>query len=215
MKKRIFALACALILVFGMNVTAFAANSPSADVIADASQLMESSATSTRATTATRADGTAVGVNVDKVASVDIVIGAKTEAAAKVGTNAQVVSVVDVTVDGGGEATITLTNPAIKAGQTIKILHKKADGTWETITPSSVVDGAVTFTMTDYSPVAIVVEADSAAASTATAASAAPAATSTAAATAPKTGDMSMMVSAMAVICLAGVVIFGKKAKLN
>lgn len=210
MKKKIFALACALILVFGMSVTVFAANSPSAgDVSSQYTQ--ETLDSYAKATSVTSEVGATVGSTTPAIAA-----SAVSQAKSTVGANATVVSVVDLIVPvGTGEATFTLTGVAVKAGQKVTILHYiESTGVWETISDVTVADGSVTFTMgkNGYSPVAIVVEAETTDA--ADAAPAAPAATKTAA-TAPKTGDMSMMVSVMAAICLAGVVIFGKKAKLN
>lgn len=213
MKKRIFALACTLILVFGMSVTVFAANSPSAgDVSSQYTQ--ETLDSYAKAASVTSEVGATVGSTTPAIAA-----SAVSQAKSTVSASASVVSVVDLIVPAGtGEATFTLTGVSVKAGQKVTILHYiESTGTWETISDVTVADGSVTFTMgkNGYSPVAIVVEAETAAAAPAApAASATPAATNTAA-TAPKTGDMSMMVSVMAVICLAGVVIFGKKAKLN
>ena len=78
------------------------------------------------------------------------------------------------------------------AGQNVSIIHQKADGSFETIKPSKVVDGEVTFELSSFSPVAVVINA-----------------------TAPKTGEIVMGVAILAMIGLAGVTVFGKKAKLN
>ena len=48
--------------------------------------------------------------------------------------------------------------PAVNPGQNIGIMHKKADGTWESIRVVKVENGKVTGTFTSLSPVAIVVK---------------------------------------------------------
>jgi hypothetical protein len=54
-----------------------------------------------------------------------------------------------------GKAEVTFQVADVKFGDNIKVLHLKKDGTWETIDPSSVKDGEVTASFTEFSPVVI------------------------------------------------------------
>lgn len=203
MKKRILALLCATVLTCSMSMTAFAANSVTTGSVttgsaveaadpglAIGSQQLNSNtiaefATTTTVTSTVNATITAV--------STDTAKAAVAQAKSVVGDNAFVASVVELNVPAGtGEASFTLGCPNVWAGQSVTILHQKADGSWESIKPTSVANGSVTFTLTSYSPVAIVINA-----------------------TAAKTGDMVMVIAMMAVVCLAGFAVFSKKAKLN
>lgn len=77
-------------------------------------------------------------------------------------SGAFIASIVDLSVPAGtGTATFTLTCPNVWKGQNVTILHQKSDGTYETIKPSNVADNSVTFTMTSYSPIAIVIDTTS------------------------------------------------------
>ncbi|MDE7435747.1 MAG: LPXTG cell wall anchor domain-containing protein [Lachnospiraceae bacterium] len=51
--------------------------------------------------------------------------------------------------------TVTFLVEGVKAGHDISVIHKKADGTWETLTGTAG-DGTVTATFTSFSPIAIV-----------------------------------------------------------
>ena len=95
--------------------------------------------------------------------------------------------------------TITFEVAGVKAGENVLVLHKAGDA-WETITPDKVENNSVTATFTSLSPVAILVNNTSTAATSATS---------------PKTGiDMSMAaVEVMAVAFVGLAVVAGKKSK--
>lgn len=203
MKRRILALVSAMTLVFAMSLTASAAGSVQTENVAktetakpeaadpalststqniSAATIEEFAKTTTVTTDVAGATITAVSVETAKAAVA--------QAKAVVGQNAFLAAVVELNVPAGtGAASFTLGCPNVWAGQNVTILHQKADGTWETIKPTNVANGSVTFTLTSYSPVAIVIDAAS-----------------------PKTGDMVMTVICLAVVCLAGAAVFGKKA---
>lgn len=66
----------------------------------------------------------------------------------------------DVNLEGSGVSadnpiTVTFLVEGAKAGHDISVIHKKADGTWETLTGTAG-DGTVTATFTSFSPIAIV-----------------------------------------------------------
>lgn len=193
MKKKIFALALALTLSFAMSITASAAGSVTTNSAAEAAKLATTTQQFTDATIAEFATTTTIKSDVNATvgaASTATAKAAIAQAKAVVGDNAFVASIVEVNVPAGTQkATITLGCPNVWAGQSVSILHQKADGTWETIKPDSVANNSVTFTMTSFSPVAIVIDA-----------------------AAPKTGDAGMMVSVMAILCLAAAVVCSKKA---
>lgn len=202
MKKRILALVSATILVFAMNMSVMAAGSPNAS--ATAGQVVQNvqkvemstgtqvitNGTIEKFATETTVETTVAGATVS-AASVDTAKAAIAQANNLYGASSFVASIVELNVPAGtGAATFTLKCPNVWAGQTVKILHQLSNGTWEVITPSAVGNNYVTFTMTSYSPVAIVIDAG---------------------ATAPQTADVAMLVAAMAVLFLAGAYATSKK----
>lgn len=200
MKKRVFALVSVLVLTFGMTVSVFASEtkSPTAEntttvpaaTSADGSftdELLSAYANSTTVST------TVAGASVGKV-STSVAASAAARAKAVAGSGAVIATIVDLQVPAGtGSASFTLNCPNVQAGMKIIILHQLSDGTWETINPSAVENGKVSFTMTSYSPVAVVIQ-------------------NSAQGTAPKTGDIVMAVAFIAAVCLIGTVVFSKKA---
>lgn len=199
MKRRFLALVSALVLTGAMSMTAAAAGSVTTSSAAS-SVSAESLATSTQQftenTIAEFAATTTVSSSVSAtvaVVSTETAADAIAQAKEVVGDNAFVATVVDLQVPAGtGAAEFTLGCPNVWAGQSVTILHQKADGSWESIKPSKVANGSVTFTLTSYSPVAVVINA-----------------------AAPKTGDMATATAAVSAVCLAGAAVFGKKAKKN
>lgn len=200
MKKRVFALVSALILTFGMTVSVFASETQSptasntttvpAATSADATfsdDLLNAYANSTSITSPT------VKASWKKV-STSVAASAAARAKAVAGSGAVIATIVNLEVPAGtGAANFTLNCPNVQAGMRVIILHQLADGTWETINPSAVSNGSVSFTLTSYSPVAVVIQ-------------------NSASGTAPKTGDVVMAVAFLAAVCLIGTVVFSKKA---
>lgn len=198
MKKRVFALVCTLVLMFAMSINVFAATSATGQDVADSSSDASAtigSQTITDSTLSGYASTTKVSSNVNATigkVSMDVAKAAISQAKAVVGPNATIATIVDISVpEGTGAATFTL-SCNVAAGQNVTILHQKKDGSWEVIKPSNVSNGSVTFTLSSYSPVAVVVNG-----------------------TAPKTADMVLLVAGIAVVCLAGATVFGRKAKLS
>lgn len=201
MKKKILALACAMTLVFGMSLTVSAEESNSAGSAAEEAQEVVSVENKTGQTltgaaieefakTTTVISGVS-GASIGAVSN-DTAKAMISEANRVVGQNAFVAAVVDLQVPAGtGAATFTIGCPNVWKGQKVTIIHQKSDGTFETIAPDKVDNNAVTFTMTSYSPIALVVDA-----------------------AAPKTADAGMATAAMlSVMSLAGLAVFGKKAR--
>lgn len=200
MKKRVFALVSVLVLTFGMTVSVFASEtkSPTAEntttvpaaTSVDAEftdELLDAYFQNTSVST------TIPGVKKAKV-SPSVAASAAARAKAVAGPGAVIATIVDLQVPAGsGAGSFTIECKNIQAGMKIIILHQLSDGTWETINPSAVENGKVSFTMTSYSPVAVVIQ-------------------NSAQGTAPKTGDIVMAVAFIAAVCLIGTVVFSKKA---
>lgn len=219
MKRKFIAFACAMTLVLGMGMSVSAAESATAS--ATAGDVANSAQPSTPApaeelvsaddnvmgqviTTATLqyfAETTTVsgapGASISAVSAETaktMIAQAKTIA----GSNTFIACIVDLNVPAGtGAATFTVGCPNVGKGQNVTILHLKSDGTFENITPSAVEDGKVTFTMTSYSPIAVVIN------------TAGPGAKS------PKTGEIIVLVAAMAAVSGIGFAVCGRKAKKN
>ncbi len=224
MKKRLFALLSASLLVMSMSITALAANSPASNgaaanvvVSGDVNEttgagqsITDSSLQSFASTTAISSDvGATIGTKIEAT-QVKAIIKAANE---KV-QNAKVATIVDIVVPAGTKsAKITLSGLSdIKAGDAVTIFHYKSDGTVEAITPSKIADGSVEFTMTSFSPVAVV----KATANSAAPAASAPAASNTAVTTesSPKTADVNvMLIIALATVAMGGSVLFLKRSK--
>ncbi len=198
--KKIIALVCAGVLAASFSVSALAAHSPSPTT---------TTTTTTAVSSAVKGNSTVAAVKVydkvkvngkesDAVVSITEASSAiKAEAVAQAGAGT-VVETFDVNFSGSfSSITIAFNVKNVMAGDTIVVLHKKADGTWEKITPDAVVDGKVTATFTSLSPVAIVKVAAGAAG-----------------VTSPKTGDASMMVLAMgAMASLVGAAAAARKSR--
>lgn len=191
MKKKMVALFAAL-MVLSMTTPVFAAPSVEAENIAK--PVASASAV---------VNGQQVQLSVEKVAGqtldtvYDKVEKAVAESASKTDKHS-VVAVVDVSLPAGvkipaGGIAITFDVDGVVAGDKIYLLHGKADGTWETITPSKVADGKVTATFTSLSPVAIVKVSDVAAS--------------------PKTGVPFVVAPVAALVCVAGAVGCARKMK--
>lgn len=127
----------------------------------------------------------------------------KNDAVKKAATNnskvtATILTVVDVKADSAtknaaGNYDVTLGVSTVKEGDAIAVLHW--NGTkWETINPSKVANGSVTFEVSDLSPISIVrlaVESTTA--------------------KSPKTGETAPVAAAIVVVALLGAAVTGKK----
>lgn len=83
-------------------------------------------------------------------------------AANSLGGTIRIATMVDIHVPTGtGAATFTLGVPGLVSGQSVTVLHLRSDGVVERLPVSSVNSGSVTFTMTSYSPVAVIINESS------------------------------------------------------
>lgn len=194
MKKKIAGLLAA-VMVLAMGTTVFAAQS--AEAGAETEKAVGSVKTEATAVTP---DGKSVTVTVKAVETTSEVAAANKAAEGK-GT---VLGIVDVTADlkGAKSVDVTFSVAEVKAGDNIVVLHQKADGKWETLPIVKVEDGKVTATFTSFSPV-VVVKAKAAASN------------GTEGATSPKDGAPVSALPVLAMLCAAGVVVFGRKVKFN
>jgi len=193
MKKKLFAMVCAVTLVLGMGITASAESATAGKVVSQANNsgqvltyaAVEEFATTTTVTTSVE------GTKIEAV-SAETAVAVIAKANEVVGANTFIASIIDLQVpEGTGAATFTLHCPNVWKGQKVTILHQLKDGSFESIAPSSVENNAVTFTLTSYSPVAIVIDA-----------------------AAPRTaGASDMTVVVVAVMGIAGMLFFGRKAR--
>jgi len=181
-KKRFLSVICAMVMVLAMGISAFAAVSPDAgntgsgngstsapavvpskpaEVVVPAEKLAIGTQQLTVETINEYAETTTVTSDVEATitaVSAKTAANAITVAKTVINDNAYIATVVDLSVPAGtGAASFTLACPVLK-GQKVTILHQKSDGIWEAITPSNVANGSVTFTLTSYSPVAVVVD---------------------------------------------------------
>lgn len=119
------------------------------------------------AVSATTVQATAVAVQnaiLNNVASIASRLGNQTLANAAVNSGSQVtasiLTVVEIKAsnaskDANGNYVVTLGLPNIAAGDAVAILHYTGSA-WETIIPTSVAKGSVTFTSASLSPIAVV-----------------------------------------------------------
>lgn len=177
MKRRILALACAVTLVLGMSLTVCASDSDTAPKAAAAAQAEYSSEETVTIANATgqsfsaatilefsKTTTIASGVSGASISAVPVSTAKNMIAKANelVGSGTFIASVVELNVPAGtGTATFTINCSNVWSGQNVSILHLKSDGTYEMIKADSVANGSVTFTMTSYSPIAIVIDTSS------------------------------------------------------
>lgn len=194
MKKKLAALLAA-VMVLATGITAYAAPSVTT-ATADTKNVEKSIAVLAEGVTISsdgiKIDGVDKAVTPQiKTVSSEKVAAAKEAAKSLVSEKANLLKMVDVSLPVDFKsATITFDVSGVKAGQKVAVLHQKADGTWEKISDVTVTDGKVTATFTSLSPIAFVVEG-----------------------TSDKTGAAAPVLSILALICLAGIVICGAKVK--
>lgn len=192
--KKFMALLCAGLVACSMSLVAFAAESPSTSTT-DNQVVGNSTVEEVRVWDTVLVDGKESTGSLSVAAASDAKVAEAKAAAAQVSSKATVLEVVDVNFSGSfSKITIPFNVKNVVAGQNIVVLHQKADGTWETITPDKVENGKVTVTFSSLSPVAFVVADGKAVVS-------------------PKTGDAAVpFVAVIAIVAFAGAAVAGKKA---
>lgn len=238
MKKlsSMLALGLALALTFGMTVCA--AESPTTEGTVEITEAVreqyaeKSEAMAERVGTITVTGAESTPVTTEPVAP-ETLYQAETIAADRAAAVVQVPSGATVTTQVVGSADIQLPAdyviPAtgislnipiagVEAGKTYVLLHL-ANGTWETIVPTSVANGVLTATFTSLSPVVanevIIVTAEEEEKDDDDDAAVETAVTATGVAASPKTAETLPAAGVVAVICLAGAAVCAGKVRYN
>ena len=179
--SRLIATVAALALGLGVSLTAIAAPSPSTTTTSGNSGSGSVSSYITK--DKTNLTVSEVGENIWEEAR---------QIAKKLfGEDAQVIKVLDINGTLTEPTDITIKYSALNPGQNIAILHKKADGTWESIRVVELLNGKTTGTFKSLSPVAIVVKGK----------------------IAPKTGVTVAVTGLLSIVALFGAAICFKKFK--
>lgn len=139
--KKIIALVMVMTMVFAISGVALAVPSPGGSTVVDTSSNVTSISISTVSDSA-RADLQAAAV----------------EAFGATGT--ETLLVVDLTVNRApgatGPVTVSLNVGGVKLGDTIYVVHQKADGSIEIVRATVTADGVVQFTLSSFSPISII-----------------------------------------------------------
>lgn len=201
MKKKlagVLAATLGLVLTFGMTVMA----APSSSTDNAATPPSNAKEDATEYVSGIGASNTVVIGGVAKEVTVtispvkhEVVSKAQENTTKLLGDTAVVVKVFDVSLPAGDYSKgvqVTMNVPGVVAGQSISVLHQKADGTWEILPVNKVGNGTVTATFTSFSPVAIVSGAGS-----------------------PKTGSVLPMAGVMMIIFLAGAAVCAYRLRLT
>ncbi len=247
MKKRLFALAAAMVLTLSMGMTALAANSPALDEDDDPIYIPSGYVDFAFA----EIDGQFVSLNIEadtatmisnanatQQAVLNQLFDAAEEKISENGlknlinnvagynyTGTKALDWFDLSLQPGqtipaGGVKISLITASVEAGDTVVLLHLKADGTWESI-PVEVKDAEVIGTFTSLSPVILVNLKGAEKITPATPATETPATATTTektaatTTTAPKTGEFAGVEVAgmLALISAAGIVVYTKRQK--
>ena len=150
--KKVLAALCAAVMVLASTVTAMASPSPSTPKVEQMASVetLKAAMSSTDSNVEMEVVSQAVADQVQREAANLLTAGKK----------AKVLALADVSfADGKTSGTIKFAVKGVfstDSTATIVILHQKADGTWERITPDKVEAGYVTATFSSLSPVAVV-----------------------------------------------------------
>lgn len=223
MKKKLAGLLTAL-MVLAMGTTAFAAGSSDTSNVEDTNRpsSQQQAVLTANAETASQVASPTAGIAVavpGGVYGAQVIVAAQV-VAAQVDANAQVMTVVEVSGTIPADGLVTFTVPGIQAGDNIAILHLTGNG-WELIPVEAVGNGTITGRFTSFSPVAFVKlpkqltgpvqgttpGAFQAGQQTGT--------STTSAVSSPKTGSAFSVLPVLAMLCVAGMIVCGRKAKYN
>ena len=146
-----------LVLVFALSCTVFAAESPNTG---DVTNSPDTATLKANVGSVTTADGTALTfTELAETARVSGLDFAKTLGLAKPFALGGVDVQAPADYVEGTAVDVKLAVTGVEAGQKVKVLHQKADGTWESLPVVKVENGAVTATFTSFSPVLVVYDA--------------------------------------------------------
>ncbi len=159
MKKGFAGIVAAMLLVFTMGTTVFAASFPSPD---DSTLLNEQAKTwnnNVTSVTATDSNNNRYTVTKTQVTAEQVSNAHKT--VKEIDSNGEVIAMSNLSVNStigakGIQITIGIPGGSVKSGYQVYVLHQLSDGRWETLKPSSVSNGVVKVTLYSLSPVAVV-----------------------------------------------------------
>lgn len=224
MKKKLLTLVLSAVLCLGMSVTAFAAPSPtvstSAGVAVVNGQNVSVNVTPGFGSSLSTNQSTVVNDLQAQIANKGTEAAYKDLIASKTSAKVSSISatgVVDIQAPAGVDISagvpITFSANGIKPGDTIIVLHLKADGTWESISATAG-DGVITGTFTSLSPV-VYMKVTLAPTNTNKVAAASTPADNNTAATSPKTQEANMnIVVLLMAVAAAGVIAYGKRRSI-
>lgn len=139
MKKKLAGLLAAL-MVLSMSTTVFAATSPTAEDLANNSTVK------------------AGDTYLQKTAMDDALLEETKTEAKKITGNAEIMAAFDVAAPTNASYPLKLTIavPNVSEGDSIAVLHKKSNGSWEQVRIESVSNGYVTIEVDSLSPIAVI-----------------------------------------------------------
>lgn len=157
MNKRFAGLFVAMLLIFTMGTTVFAADFPSpgnTTGLEKKAQEWNRNVTSVSA----RGDNNNIITVTQKTATAEQVSAANT-VAKEIDEGAEIMAMSDLSVPDGTDTSkgvkITLSVSGVKSGDRVYVLHQLSNGSWETLS-ATVSGGKVTVTLYSFSPVVIV-----------------------------------------------------------
>lgn len=159
MKKGFAGIVAAMLLVFTMGTTVFAASFPSPDESTLLNEQAKKWNENVTNATATDSNNNQYTVTKSQV-SADVVSNAH-NTVKNIDSNGEIIGMSDLSINGtigtkGIKVTLAIPGGSVKSGYQVYVLHRLSDGRWETLKPSSVSNGKVTVTLYSLSPVAVV-----------------------------------------------------------
>lgn len=158
MKKKFAAgILTAMMLVFTMGTTVFAAPSPnSPEAIQQKTDELNKNTTVDR--NGLNANNEVIHITSSQVSQEQY--KEANEVAKGQDSNAEVLAMSNISVPAGTNTSkgikVTISAPGIKSGDNVYVLHKLSSGAWQVLRPDSVSNGKVTVTLYSFSPVTVV-----------------------------------------------------------
>lgn len=159
MKKGFAGLMTALLMVFVLGTTVFAADFPSPNNTTGLNEFADQ--WNSAMTDVTAVDDNNNRFVVSKKPATAAQVSEAHKAVKETDAEGDVICMADLSVSGtigkkGIQVTLSIPGGSVKEGYQVYVLHRLSDGRWETLKPSSVSNGQVTVTLYSLSPVAVV-----------------------------------------------------------
>lgn len=156
-KKLAAAVLTAVMLVFTMGTTAFAADSPNSPAA------IQRKTDELNRNTTVDVNGVNANNEIIRITSSQVSQEQYKEANAVAkgqDSGAEVLAMSNISVPAGTNTSkgikVTISAPGIRYGDNVYVLHKLSSGAWQVLKPDSVSDGKVTVTLYSFSPVSVV-----------------------------------------------------------